>query len=446
MEPDQPTPHWKDQLKARISELRHNAFVSTSALSATAQVIVMAAGFVSAKILAEYLGREGVGYFNQFTKFIATATIFSSLGLTSGVTKYVAEFRDRPGERAGFISTGFLLVLSGTLVTSLLLMLFPSFFNEWTFEGKLEFSYLFVLFGVLLILTNLNFFVISVFNGLQMYRTVVMRNIYQACSALVLHLALTIWWGLPGALLGLVLTQSLIFVLLLPEMRHKAYLKPSELTGHFRREYVPLYAKFMVMVLAANLFGNLLQLQLQNNVIGQIGASALGEMTAVFKISSIYLNIATGIIGLYFLPKFAAEPDPEKLGLLLRRTLTVIVGFVVIGGTGFMLLKSILIPLFFKAEFLTATPLVKYQVCGDLFKGAGYVLSYLLIARGRTYAYLVAEIACGSSYYVISKLLLASSGIEALMIGYVVSNVLYLLILAVITFRMVTRGMSKKFI
>lgn len=445
-EPKTRRSRWINRAKSLFSELRHNAFVSTSILSGTGQIIVMLAGFASAKILAIYVGKEGVGYYNQFALFVATAMVFSTWGISSGITKYVAEHKDNPRVQNQFISTGFIINIVGTLLATLLLISFSSYFNQWAFNGKLQASYLFTLLGAFIILMNLNSFVISVFNGFQLYRTIVLRNIYQACVTLMLHITLTIWFGLPGALIGLILTQTLIFFLLLPVMRHKPYLKPSVLFRNIRMDYLPLYAKFAIMMLVANIFGNLLKIFIQNDVIGRLGAGELGDMTSVIKISSLYLNIATGIIGLYFLPKFSAEKDPIKLGLLLRRTLSVIFAFVAIGGAGFFLLKGFLIPLFFKAEFLTATPLVKYQVIGDLFKGTTYVLGYLLIAKGKTIPYLLAEIGCGLTYYVVSKYLLSTHGIEALMIGYVVSNALYAIGIAIYARRTIMKGVKQRII
>jgi len=77
----------------------------------------MATGLVSNKIIAIYLGPGGLALLGQFSNFIAIATTISSGGITAGITKYVAEYRDSKNEQEKVNSTGFITIITITVAT-----------------------------------------------------------------------------------------------------------------------------------------------------------------------------------------------------------------------------------------------------------------------------------------------------------------------------------------
>ncbi|WGQ12753.1 hypothetical protein [Sphingobacterium faecium] len=67
--------------------------VKTTILSGVVAVFIIAAGFISTKIVAMVIGASGVAIIGAFANFISIILAFANGSISTGVVKYTAEFQ-----------------------------------------------------------------------------------------------------------------------------------------------------------------------------------------------------------------------------------------------------------------------------------------------------------------------------------------------------------------
>ena len=77
-----------------IKKLKSAEIVQVSFYSGISTVIKIITSFVSAKVIAIYLGPTGLGMLGQLTSFIAIFLTISTGAITTGVIKFVSEYKN----------------------------------------------------------------------------------------------------------------------------------------------------------------------------------------------------------------------------------------------------------------------------------------------------------------------------------------------------------------
>src|SRR5881409_3653242 len=99
-------------------------FVKVSAWSSVSTIIKMLTSFVSIKVVSRIIGPSGLALVGQFLNVITILNAISIGGISQGVTKYVAEYSDRPDLQKRVIGHAFRIVMVCTLLISTLVILF----------------------------------------------------------------------------------------------------------------------------------------------------------------------------------------------------------------------------------------------------------------------------------------------------------------------------------
>ena len=120
--------------------------LKTSFLSAISNIVKMATAFFTGKIIATYIGPSGFAFLGQFQNFINIATSFSSAGINSGITKYIAEFSDDEDKKNNYISTSFFITICSSLIIGLFIFLFSDQLANYLLKNP-AYSYIFKLFS-----------------------------------------------------------------------------------------------------------------------------------------------------------------------------------------------------------------------------------------------------------------------------------------------------------
>ena len=107
----------------KLREFFRTSLFKTNFYNGIATAIKILLGIISNKIVAVILGPSGVALLGQLSNFISISSTVSTLGITSGVTKYTAEYGQEPVKRNIIISTSGVLTLGATFLTALYIFL-----------------------------------------------------------------------------------------------------------------------------------------------------------------------------------------------------------------------------------------------------------------------------------------------------------------------------------
>jgi len=90
-----------------------------------------------------------------------------------------------------------------------------------------------------------------------------------------------------------------------------------------------------------------------------------------------------------------------------------------------------ILALLFTDDFKPAYGFMHFQVIGDFFMLVSYLFAYILMAQKRTRAYILLQAISAAVYLATIFLLKSSQGIESILIGHLVRNIIFFAILVI---------------
>jgi O-antigen/teichoic acid export membrane protein len=170
--------------------------------------------FVLRIIIGRELGPAGLGVYTLVFVIYLLGMQFAAFGVTSALTKYVAEFIDDHNTVRKYVSSGMTSsIISGTLMAVVLYLFAPylaiSFFKIPEMEGFLE------LIALCLPFIAIQKAVLGTLNGFRKMHLYALVNIAQYVSVVCLSIVLVIVFnmGVFGAVIGLVVPTIIVGIL-----------------------------------------------------------------------------------------------------------------------------------------------------------------------------------------------------------------------------------------
>jgi polysaccharide transporter, PST family len=386
-------------IRERIKKFTKTDLFKTSIWNGIATVLKLMISIVTNKIVAIFLGPGGIALLGQFGNFVSMVTSFSSLGVNTGVTKYISEFKDDYEQRNKFLSTSFYITVIGTLIASLVVYFGRNYFSDFVFHTHKYVSIIVVL-AITLILFTLNAFFIAVFNGFKQFKIIIARNILGSLISLAMAVLLVIRYGLYGALLGVIFSQTLVFFVLLGAILKAKWFSREELfLRYFDLKTILKLSNFTLMTLVSTFFSNYIQLRIRNYVIVNVSVTDAGYWEALTRISGIYLMVITSTMSLYYLPRLSEIKENIELRAEIIKGYKFLLPLTIFACLGIFIFKRLIVNILFTSAFLPMLPLFRFQLIGDILRISSWLLAYNFLAKAMTKIYIISEIVFGISLY-----------------------------------------------
>ncbi len=389
-----------------------------------ATIIRLMTGFVSAKVLAVYIGPGGFAIVGQFQNFVQMVLTFSGNMIQAGVVKYVAEYRDNAEEKAKMLSTGLWLAVISSLVIGILLFSTQSYWAELFLKDR-GWGWIVGLFGVTLILFVLNTFIISIINGHQDIKRYTAINVFGTLVGLGVTILLVTRYRLEGALLSSVMSQSVVFAFTLLFLRKCGWLKKSNFNLGIDKASLFKYMRYAAMAITSTLCIPTSQLVLRSYVIHHFSLADAGYWQAVTRISDAYLMLITTTLSVYYLPKLSSLIKRVDILKEMRKAYLTIFPLTVLFAAGIFIFKREIILILFSPAFLPMMSLFLFQLLGDVFKIGSWLFAFNMLAKAQTRLFMISEIVFSISFVCLSVLFSNWFGLMGVTMGFAVNYLLY---------------------
>jgi len=99
-------------------------FIKTSFLSGLSTAISLLARLISTKIVAIYLGTNGMFLMGQLKDFLRLGNTFGSFGIENGIVKYTSEYENNERKLSDIIGTSFKINFISALIFSAVILIF----------------------------------------------------------------------------------------------------------------------------------------------------------------------------------------------------------------------------------------------------------------------------------------------------------------------------------
>ncbi|MEI7838060.1 MAG: oligosaccharide flippase family protein, partial [Planctomycetota bacterium] len=211
-----PPPH-ATGLLARVRDRIHLAlpkgslrarFAAGAFWSAMGAVISQGLGLVASIVAARLLGRDGFGELGMIQSTVGMLGVFAGLGLGMTAMKHVAELRNSDPARAGRIigMAAQTAWVSGAVIAGAVALAAPYMAVHTINAPHLMLE---LRLGCLLLLFNaINGAQNGALSGLEAFKSIAKMNLYRGLFNFPLIIGGVLLWGLPGAVLGSVITAG----------------------------------------------------------------------------------------------------------------------------------------------------------------------------------------------------------------------------------------------
>ena len=170
-----------------------------------------------------------------------------------------------------------------------------------------------------------------------------------------------------GALLAMVIVQSIILLITLPIVlkRFNFRFKFNEIVdkSHYRKLF-----RFSLMAIVSIIAVSVTQIMIRNHLINKFSIEEAGYWQSVWKISSIYLMVITTAFSTYYLPRLSELQKPEEIRREILSGYKFILPFALVSALLIYFLRDTIIFILFTPEFIEMRNLFLFQLIGDVFK------------------------------------------------------------------------------
>ncbi len=395
----------------------------TSFLSSIANIIQIIAGFVVNKVIAVYIGAEGIALLGQFKNFTTGVTNFANGGIMNGIVKYIAESPKNNFHITRIISNSLLITFISSFLISGSLILFRNKLAEYIFSST-EYTYLILLLSATIILFALNSVLMSILNGLGQISRLVLVKISNSIVILFLTSLLSIFFHIKGALISVAISQSIVFFVSLTLVIKQKW----NLSLFFRRfnfSTIKNLLSFSVMTIPNYIIIPFIRIQVRNYIIDTCSLKEAGYWDSMMNISKYYLTFITVPLSIYYLPKLSSINNASELRKEILTGYKVLLPVLFVVGATIYFFRKAIIHILFTRSFFPMEKLFLVQLIGDFFMIAAWLLAYLMIAKAKAKLYLSTQILFSILFYVLSVLYINAFGLIGVTYAYLTRYILF---------------------
>lgn len=412
-------------MKKVLKYINNNVLVKVASLNSASVIIKIIAGFLTSKFIAIFVGSEGMALVGNLRNFLSSAQSLSILGLYNGVVKYIAEFKKNTVELSKTISTVFYLGFIATTLVSFVCYFKADYINDIIFKDYNDYAYVIKIMALALPFYSLNMLAFSIMNGFSKYKYLIVFNIFgQILGATVT--ILLIWQDqIDGALIAVVVAESLIFLITLVGIINRQNFMPFIKASKFSLDYAKKLSSYSGMALFSAIILPIIAITIRSYIIDSVGFKEAGFWEAMNRISKYYLMFVSSLLTLYILPKFA---EIDNIKDFRKEVFSFYKTIIPVFGLGLIIiyfLRHIIIQIVLTSEFKPVEELFLWQLLGDFVKVLSIVIAYQFLAKRMFWHYIITEAFAVTILYFTSIYFIDVFGVKGAVIAHFVTYVMH---------------------
>ena len=385
------------------------------------------------RMLAEIVGEAGIAKIGSLRNLLEMLSSFASVGIFSGVVKYVAEYKEDKEQLKKLFSTTFVFTTFGSIAVFLVLFFGSRYLSETIFDSA-DYVYLIKLLALIVPFISLYRVFNAVVNGLSQYKKLAGIDFFSYLLSAALTVILLLTNNLDGALIAIAITPALqFFVLLFIFIKVlREYIQFSELS--FKIPMAKGLLAFALMSFFSTVLLNYIEIDIRVMIQNRINMSEAGIWTAMTNISKNYMVFSSAIFTLYVLPKFAGIHNQTAFRAELLNIYKTLLPLFGVGMILIYFLRDYVIQIIYP-DFHGMAPLFKWQLLGDFVRLAALVLGYQFLAKKMVKNFIFSEIVSLALFYVFSYYLVGIYGVEGVVIAHFLRYMIYFFLVLFLVFR-----------
>ncbi len=405
-------------------------FIKTSIYSAASTTISLLVKLITNKVIAVYLGTNGMFLMGQLKDFLKIGNTLGTMGVETGTVKYTSELNKNNTNFKELLSTSFKIHFYSSLIVVLLILIFynyvtTGFSDEMSLIKNNNYKYIL---SISIISFSIQTFIMSVLNGLKKIKIFVLINIVATLISAILLIYLVVNYSIIGAFYALILSPILTLITALSIC---LILKPFKLNFFnylFKVEYLKNLSNFSLMAIAAPICLISATFIVRYYIYDEFDSNHAGSWEAMWRISAIYLLFLTTTFKFYLVPTFSNLNNDQlkKEVFKIWKTILPVIFLITILV---YLSKDMIINILFTNEFNLINSLILFHLLGDIIKINCWVLGNILVAKAKTNQFILFQLEWCILFVILSIILANTYGFIGLSIAYFVTYLIHFLLL-----------------
>lgn len=351
--------------------------------------INLVTGLARNKGLAVMLAPAGFGQWSQILSFFYLLQTAAVLGVTTGVTRYVAEYRRTGREPAVVITSALRLVGYGALALALTTAALSPLIAGWVVDDR---SWWWVVLVVAAAIPAVSAQAVlqAGLQGVEDYRRLAYASGLGAAGGLAAALAAAYGFGARGVAFFIAGSFALTAAIFARALR--AHM-PVRWRGAADRALYRGILRYGGVALVGSALAAAGTLGVRSMVLHVYGADANGYYQAMSGLTLQILPVFLSGIGLYVVPKLGGVDDRDEVRALVRRVVRFVpVAVAPLLGLG-VVFREAFFAVLFSADFAPAAAWFPVQLTGDLLLALAWAAGSHWLPRGKLRVFLVCEAA-----------------------------------------------------
>ncbi|WP_298346390.1 O-antigen translocase [uncultured Algibacter sp.] len=413
-------------MKKLINYINSKVLVKITSLQTASVLTRVLAGILTSKAIAIFIGAEGLALIGNLRNFVGSFQTVATLGLYKGVVKYVSEFKENTVKLSKTLSTVYYVGFIATITVSFFCYFKSEWINNIIFPTYNDYAYVIRIFAIVLPFYALNMFTFSIMNGFSKYKILIIINIIGQILSVAIALLLIYQNKIDGALISVVIAESLIFLITLVGIINRKSLIKHIKVSHVSLEILKKLSPYSLMAFFSAVLLPLVAIIIRSYIIENIGYKDAGFWEAMTRISNYYLMFVSSLIALYLLPRFSEISSTRAFKKEVVSFYKTIIPVLSVGLLLIYLLKHYIVVTVFSKEFEPVEDLFLFQLLGDFIKILSIIIAYQFLAKKMFWHYILTEafliiILYTTSIYFIDML----NNIKGAVIAHFISYVMY---------------------
>ena len=398
-------------------------FVKTSFLSGLSTAISLLARLISTKIVAVYLGTNGMFLMGQLKDFLRLGNTIGSFGIENGIVKYVSEYESEKTKLSDIIGTSFKINFASALIFSSLILVFKNQVSDFLQINFSEnFYFLILIFSI--ISASIHTCFLSIYNGLNKIKLYVLVNIFSNIVSAIILVILVLEIEIIGAFYALAINQ--IFSLLINIILFFIY-KPFEIRWVFKQfvyDNLKKLSSFSVMAVVGPTCLIISTFIVRDFIFTEFGSDYAGSWEAMWRISAIYLLFLITTFKFYLIPTFS-KLNNNELKKEVFKIWKVVIPIIIIITAGVYITKDLIINILLSEEFMLINTIIFFHLLGDVIKINCWVLGNIMISKADTKSFIFFQIEWSVVFVALTYIFIGKYGFVGVSISYFITYIIH---------------------
>jgi O-antigen/teichoic acid export membrane protein len=334
-------------------------------------------GIIATKIIASFSGPAGLGLFSILRQINQTC-----LGIASfqGVNPIVHGLSTKQSfEKSSYVISVGMTLLASTAIFSLIFWAFTPHLSILILDSSNPEDH-FLIRGLIIAISfgiGTVFFTGILNSRRQIGRIALVQSVSGLGAALIAYPALLFFGVKEGSLLIIIsialfgFLSGLIFLIKDQQIKFKI----TSVLASINPKYIKQFLTYGITLVLAGLSATGTILLIRTLLLRYMGYTVVGMFDAAWTIGNSYFLLILSSLGTYFFPTLAQMRDPEEKDIFIKNTLRLMLLIEVPVIIVMLVIKPMLIELFYTSEFIPSLTLLRWFFIGDFFKAFGWVLA-----------------------------------------------------------------------